>query len=59
MCVLAAVKLLEDLATITKTYRSTCKRLGVPAYGPFLQDLTACTEAIQPLTKACAYSAST
>ena len=59
MCVSVAVKLLEDLATITKTYKSTCKRLGTPTYGPFLQDLNACIEALQPLTKACVYSAST
>lgn len=46
-----AVKLLEDLATLTKSYKSTCKRLGTPAYSPFLQELSACTEAVQPLTK--------
>lgn len=53
------VKLLDDLATTSKAYKSTCKRLGTLPSGPFLQDLAACTETIQPLTKASAYSEST
>ncbi|DBA76265.1 TPA: NACHT, LRR and PYD domains-containing protein 12 [Trebouxia sp. C0004] len=45
------VKLLEDLATLTRNYKSTCKRLGTSAYSAFLQELSACTETVQPLTK--------
>ena len=50
----ATVKQLEDLANLTKAYKAICKRLGVSTYGPFLQDLAACTETIQPLSKVCA-----
>lgn len=53
------VKLLDDLATTSKAYKSTCKRLGTLPSGPFLQDLAACTETIEPLTKASACSART
>ena len=55
--VFGTVKQLEDLANLTKAYKAICKRLGVSTYGPFLQNLAACTEAMQPLSKVCVHCA--
>ena len=49
--VASAAKLLEDLASLSKAYRQSCKRQGLAAYTPFLQSISACTENIQPVTK--------
>lgn len=47
----AQVKLLEDLAALSKTYKQSCKRQGTTTYSPFLQSISACEATVQPITK--------
>lgn len=46
-----AVKLLEELASLSKAYKQSCKRQGITAYSPFLQSISASVESVQPITK--------